>query len=229
MPKVDGPALVTQAEYARRRGVSREAVRKAVDAGRISVLGNDKLIDPAVADIQWEQNSRKRVAPPGKVDAPAAGQTPAAPPAAQRAAEDLVEAAANAAGAEGAEEPPTPKAGPTYQDARTRREIAEAEEAEMRAAKTAGRLIEKPPAVTATYTAFRGLRDSCMMLGRKLSPSLAAMSNAREIQLLIEQGMRDAFEAFRKKTLADLASRLNGAPVDLPADLKSEGDDAAPL
>lgn len=47
--------FINQAEYARRRGVSREAVRKAVQDGRITLI-NGK-IDPAVADIQWQQNT----------------------------------------------------------------------------------------------------------------------------------------------------------------------------
>ena len=47
--------LITQAEYARRRGVSRVAVHKAVTSGRISLI--DGKIDPEVADIQWARNT----------------------------------------------------------------------------------------------------------------------------------------------------------------------------
>ena len=50
--------LVTQAEYARRRGVAKSAVNKAVTERRISLI--DGKIDPAVADIQWERNTRAR-------------------------------------------------------------------------------------------------------------------------------------------------------------------------
>jgi hypothetical protein len=46
----------TQAEYARHRGVSREAVRQAVRDGRIA-LGDDGLIDFAAEDEAWEQNT----------------------------------------------------------------------------------------------------------------------------------------------------------------------------
>ena len=51
--------LITPAEYARRRKVSDVAVHKAVRRGRICLI--DGKIDPAVADIQWEANTRKRV------------------------------------------------------------------------------------------------------------------------------------------------------------------------
>lgn len=52
--------LITQAEYARRRGVSQEAVRRAVAAKRITTVERDgkRLIDPEVANIQWENNTR---------------------------------------------------------------------------------------------------------------------------------------------------------------------------
>ena len=50
---------MTQAEYARARGVSREAVRKAVKAGRIALV-NGK-IDPGMADGQWDRNTRKAI------------------------------------------------------------------------------------------------------------------------------------------------------------------------
>ncbi|WP_289241706.1 hypothetical protein [Delftia sp.] len=50
--------LVTQAEYARRRGVAKSAVAKAVKEQRIALI--DGKIDPAVADIQWQQNTRAR-------------------------------------------------------------------------------------------------------------------------------------------------------------------------
>ncbi len=47
--------LVTQAEYARHRGVGSGAVSKAVKSGRITLI--DGLIDPEVADIQWKKNT----------------------------------------------------------------------------------------------------------------------------------------------------------------------------
>src|SRR3990167_1875103 len=65
MPKSD-PHLLTQAEYARSRkarglsGGSREAVRRAFDAKGISAFGPDKLVDPELADRQWEKNTRVR-------------------------------------------------------------------------------------------------------------------------------------------------------------------------
>ena len=42
--------------YARHRGVSHVAVKKAIDTGRIT-QGADGTIDPEQADRQWEQNT----------------------------------------------------------------------------------------------------------------------------------------------------------------------------
>ena len=50
--------LITPTAYARHRGCDEKAVRKAIAAGRISTI--DGKIDPAVADIQWAQNTRAR-------------------------------------------------------------------------------------------------------------------------------------------------------------------------
>ena len=42
--------------YARHRGVSHVAVKKAIDTGRIT-QGADGTIDPDRADREWEQNT----------------------------------------------------------------------------------------------------------------------------------------------------------------------------
>ena len=51
-------ALLTQAEYARRRGVSRQAVSKAVKKGRIPTVKGK--IDPSVADREFEANADRQ-------------------------------------------------------------------------------------------------------------------------------------------------------------------------
>jgi hypothetical protein len=47
---------LTRAAYARYRGVSKEAVGKAIRQGRIPV-GPDGRVDPAVADLAWDRNT----------------------------------------------------------------------------------------------------------------------------------------------------------------------------
>lgn len=49
-------ARLSQRAYARHRGVSLSAVQKALESGRIT-SEKDGTIDPAKADIQWQQNT----------------------------------------------------------------------------------------------------------------------------------------------------------------------------
>lgn len=51
------PTGVSLRAYARHRGVSHEAVRKALAAGRITV-GPEGRIDPEAADREWDANTR---------------------------------------------------------------------------------------------------------------------------------------------------------------------------
>jgi hypothetical protein len=73
--------MMTQAEYARHRGVSGVAVHKAVKSGKINLV--DGRIDQATADKQWAQRVQARVpsladgGKPAKVDAPPSGDSPA--------------------------------------------------------------------------------------------------------------------------------------------------------
>jgi hypothetical protein len=48
---------MTIVEYARHRGVSKTAVTRAVQLGRISTTGKPKRVDPAEADRQWAANT----------------------------------------------------------------------------------------------------------------------------------------------------------------------------
>lgn len=52
---------ITPAAYAKRRGVSDRAVRKAIESGRLSRSitknGNRWLIEPEIADLEWDRNT----------------------------------------------------------------------------------------------------------------------------------------------------------------------------
>lgn len=131
---------VSQAAYARARGVSREAVRKAIATGRISTV-DGKRINPSVADVEWAENTKARV------DA----GTPATP------VGQFVACAVRAAnGGDVAE------SGDGYWVDRTRREKIEADRAALALAKERGELINKEGAFRALETATRLLRDAVL-------------------------------------------------------------------
>lgn len=74
---------VSQADYARRRGLTPKAIEKAIDAGRIPASavrrdGRSKLIDVAAADLAWPlSNVRINTASENFDVAPAAGEAEA--------------------------------------------------------------------------------------------------------------------------------------------------------
>lgn len=113
--------LLSMRAYARRRGVSVEAVSKAVKRGRISTVEDadgKRKIDPAIADVQWTANSD-----PSKFQ----GSNSAPPPL--------------------EEETPTvadePKVkGPSYQQSRAIREALNARLLKLQLDEKSGRLVD---------------------------------------------------------------------------------------
>lgn len=187
--------LITKSAYARHRGCDEKAVRKAVAEGRISEI--DGKIDPAVADIQWAQNTRARADSRGKA-APNASQQgnvlgtdekPATAP-------DSRPATGAAAGQGGTET--------GYHDFRTRRESAEAERAEMEVAKMAGRLVDREATERAVFDSFRALRDAVFSAPARCGPKLLGMNDIRDIEHVISEELRKAFEGWEAQMLERL-------------------------
>lgn len=175
--------LITQAEYARRRGVAKSAVAKAVREDRITLING--RVDPAVADIQWAQNTRTRAdsgrATTGNVSD--AGQ--------------LLPEATNA--------PSSPDSGPAapgYADYRAIREKAEAEMAQRANAKDAGLLVERNQVERGMFDVVRALRDAVMAIGPRAAPRCIGLADARDIEHVITDETRKALEGFEARMLA---------------------------
>lgn len=186
--------LITKAAYARHRGCDEKAVRKAIAEGRISTI--DGKIDPAVADIQWAQNTRaradsRRTAAPNAVVEGQGGLTGLDAP----------------AGPDSRPAAPTPATEPGYQDFRTRRERADAERAEMETAKMAGRLVDRDTTERAIFDAFRALRDAVMASGQRSAPKIIGMSDARDIERVITDEQRKAFAGWEERMLERLPAK----------------------
>lgn len=195
MAKSD-PNLLTQAEYARSRkerglpGGSREAVRKAVDEGRISAFGPDKLVDQQLADSQWERNTRARVS-----------QSSAQPNQATTNVASVGAAPADYAGeGAGSSKPP---ADPTYMQFRSRREEADAQIAEMNAAKMRGAMLMREDVDRAMFEIGRELRDRLTACARRIASEVAATNSAEACETVIDREHRIVLEllvtTFREK------------------------------
>lgn len=155
--------LLNQSQYARHRGVSPEAVRKAIASGRISLI--DGKIDPEVADIQWRKNtnqSKAAAANSGRMQNLAVGQ----------------ELAANL---------PTSPAVEDYMHWKTRRERAEAIRSEQDQEREAGNLVYRDRVERGAKTVARLLRDQLLSVPSRLAAELAAITETA----VIEQKIRD--------------------------------------
>jgi hypothetical protein len=192
---VNGVQLITQAEYARRRGCAKSAVAKAVAEKRISLI--DGKIDPEVADIQWERNTRARAdsRPSAATNAVAPAQAPI-PAADAPAAPDSLDRPAAAT--------------VTYADARAKREQAEAETAQLRAAKEAGRLVERDRVERAVFEAFRAMRDRVMQVPGSCAPLVIGLVEVREVEQLFADELRKALGGFEASAIDTMKARISG-------------------
>ena len=179
-------ALISQSEYARRRGVAKSAVAKAVKEGRIVLING--MIDPAVADIQWQQNTRAR-ADSGRVVASVA-QDGGVPPAADETP------------ASGQDSAPGAPSSPGYADYRAMREKADAEMAERANLKDAGLLVERAKVQRGTFDVVRAFRDSVMVIGQRAAPRCIGLGDSREIEHVIVDETRKALEGFEARMAA---------------------------
>lgn len=155
--------LLTQADYARRRGVSPVAVHKAIKSGRISLI--EGKIDPEVADIQWEKNTDKV-----KQAAANGGRI--------REAENTQMAALLAQSSPAVED---------YMHWKTRRERAEAIRSEQDQEREANNLVYKDSIERGAKTAARLLRDQFLSLPARIAAELSPITDIPTI----EQRLRD--------------------------------------
>lgn len=176
--------LISQSEYARRRGVAKSAVSKAVAEKRISLI--DGKIDEDVANIQWAKNSRARADSGGAGAASAVGQC--------------------SSGTPSSEAPVAPESGaaadqPSYSDYRARTEKATAERAERENMREAGHLVENDRVKRGIYDSYRALRDAAMAVGQRAAPRCVGMGDARDIEHVISDELRKAFEGWELRML----------------------------
>ena len=181
--------LISQAEYARRRGVAKSAVAKAVKEGRITLV--EGRIHPDLADLEWAKNTRARAdagRPAGEQSTDmgeahqAANNAPQAPDSASTAKDD-------------------------YQALRVRREMAVVEREERENAREAGLLVSRSAVRTAVFDAFRALRDEILSVPVRAAPAAPAvigLGDSRDIERVFTDELRKAFANAEKRMRAYL-------------------------
>jgi len=161
--------LISQREYARRRGVSRQAVQRAVNSGRISTVAGN--IDPERADREWVENTdqskpRNRITGRPK-HARAAGQP--AEPMAFGASESGDGSATG------------------YARARAAREVYQAQLAKLELDVRNGVLVRADEVRVGAFNMARKTRDQLVAIPDRVAATLAATQDPVEVHRILEE------------------------------------------
>ena len=171
--------------YARHRGVSHVAVKKAIDTGRITALP-DGTIDPDAADAQWAQNTLqpRKAAEPVKASSTAARPEPRVAPA--TAPRDVPEPSA-----------PTLSAGGTsLLQARTVNEVLKAQLNKVELAQRKKELVDRSQAIAHVFHLARVERDAWLNWPARVSAQMAAQLgiDAHQMHVTLEAKVRAHLE-----------------------------------
>ncbi len=161
--------------YARSRGVSDTAVRKAIKTGRVT-LEADGTVDPDRADAEWQNNTdtaqqRKSV---GTTQRPVPNEAIAS------VREALGESLTPSAG------------GTTFLQARTANEVLKAQTNKVRLAKLKGELVDRAQAIAHVFKLARSERDAWLNWPSRVSSQMAAELNVdgHRLHVMLEKAVR---------------------------------------
>ena len=171
--------------YARHRGVSHVAVKKAIDTGRITPLA-DGTLDPDQADLEWAQNtliSRKKTPEIPKANALKSSQEPAETYSA-----------------------PPPSSNTSLLQARTANEVVKAQTNKVRLAQLKGELVDRSQAIAHVFKLARAERDAWMSWPSRISSQMAAdlEIDAHALHVALEEQVRQHL-----KELAEIQPRVD--------------------
>ncbi|MBS1941695.1 MAG: elements of external origin [Bacteroidetes bacterium] len=181
--------------YARHRGVSHVAVKKAIDTGRIRPLP-DGTIDPQAADAQWAQNTLQ----PRKAIAQEV---------VQEVVQDVEQAVASAASTTKerpqrtvttpqretpeASAPPLSAGGTSLLQARTVNEVLKAQLNKVELAHRKKELVDRAQAVAHVFKLARIERDAWLNWPARISGQMASTLgvDAHQMHVLLEAAVRE--------------------------------------
>lgn len=167
--------------YARHRGVSHVAVKKAIDTGRMT-LEPDGSIDAAKADRQWAANTAMpRSAAPAPSSTASTASTQARPRAVATTAQRQED------------EAPATSGGTTMLAARTANEVLKVQAGKVRLARLKGELVDRNQAIAHVFKLARSERDAWLNWPARASAQLAARLNAdpHTVHVALEAAVRE--------------------------------------
>jgi len=142
--------------YARHRGVSDAAVRKAIATGRITPEA-DGTLDPQRADAEWARNT----------EAPRTGTR-------AHAVKAVVPPETATAALVGDGQAALPTGGASLLQARTVNEVVKAQANKVRLARLKGELVDRPQAIAHVFKLARSERDAWLNWPARISAQMAA-------------------------------------------------------
>lgn len=172
--------LITQAEFARRMGVSQEAVRKAVKKGRITLVRGK--VNPARAVDQWAKNTdpyhggkRTKGKPVSPLASSRKNHAGAVAPATTVLTDSPPPNGNGAAPDPGRPEPPEDP----YTKARIEREIWKSRAAELEYMKKAGALVDAESVRTAAAEAAQAAKRALLQIPDRMASHLSPAADRR--------------------------------------------------
>lgn len=193
-------ALMGFREYARYRGVSGEAVSKAVRSGRISTIqdqnGNRK-IDPAIADQEWDRNTHHAYKNVGEYIKRKPQPEPEPPPEQnEQTLEERVEAPAPAPAQQHVftPDPEAEKASKTYHQSRSIKEAYSARLQRLAYEEKLGKLINVEKVRVAAFNTARIVRDAILSVPDRISHEIASIQDPHDVHIRMTEALIEALE-----------------------------------
>lgn len=153
--------------YARHRGVSHVAVKKAIDSGRITPEA-DGTLDPQRADAEWAKNT----------EAPRSGTR-------ARLVRATVPQETAASAPAGDTHTALPTGGASLLQARTVNEVVKAQTNKVRLAQLKGELVDRAQAIAHVFKLARAEREAWINWPNRITPILAAELGIDEHTLFV--------------------------------------------
>ncbi|MBU9223777.1 MULTISPECIES: elements of external origin [Burkholderiaceae] len=174
--------------YARHRGVSDAAVRKAIAAGRITPEA-DGTLDPQRADAEWARNT----------EAPRTGTR-------ARAVKAAVPPETATAAPVGDGQAALPTGGTSLLQARTVNEVVKAQTNKVRLARLKGELVDRNQAIAHVFKLARAERDAWLNWPARISAQMAARLavDPHTMHVALEAAVREHLQE-----LGDLRPRVD--------------------
>ena len=198
---------MSQRQYAAHVGLSRGAIQKAKDAGRL-VLHPDGSIDAVASDARraaMTDPSKSRAGPKAKA-APKAKLKPVPEAAAASVGETLRE--------EGLAAPVT-SGGTTFLQAKTANEVMKAQERRLRLQKLKGELVDRARAETLMFRLAREERDAWVTWPARVAALMAseltaALGDGTQVEAAQMQKVLEAHVRAQLDSLAEIRTGLAG-------------------